>query len=81
MPARRTENRLVVKSDDAPKRFLAPCELANRWCCSRASVERIATRNGLSRFYLGEGRHGIVRYLLDEVVKFEESRRIACQHR
>ena len=55
--------------------FLSPKELAERWRCSRSSVDRIARRAGLSRVCLGEGRNGIVRYLREEVHAYEQSRR------
>ena len=56
------------------KRYLSARELAIRWSCSRTSAQRIADGHGLRRFYLGEGRNGMVRYALDEIVQYEESR-------
>lgn len=56
--------------------YIAPRELAERWRCSRSSVDRIARRAGLSRFCLGEGRTGMVRYRREEVEAYEASRRI-----
>ena len=56
--------------------YLSPRELAERWRCSRSSVDRIARRAGLKRFCLGEGRNGIVRFLRKEVEVFEESRSV-----
>jgi len=55
--------------------FIAPQELATRWRCSRSTVDRIAHRAGFRRVCLGEGRNGIVRYLLSEVEAFEAARR------
>ena len=56
--------------------YLSPKDLAERWRCSRPTVGRIAERAGFSRFYLGEGRNGVVRYLRKEVEAYEESRRV-----
>lgn len=56
--------------------YLAPNELAERWRCSRSSADRIARRAGLTRWCLGEGRNGIVRYLREEVDAYEASRRV-----
>ena len=56
--------------------YLSPRELAERWRCSRSSVDRIARRAGLKRFCLGEGRNGIVRFLRKEVEAYEESRSV-----
>jgi hypothetical protein len=55
--------------------YLSPKELQERWRCSRSSVDRIARRAGLTRYCLGEGRHGIVRYSRKEVEAFEIKRR------
>lgn len=59
-----------------PSVYLSPNELAERWRCSRSSVDRIARRAKLSRLCLGEGRNGIVRYLREEVNAYEASRRV-----
>lgn len=59
--------------------FFSPSELAERWRCGRSSVDRIARRAGLTRLCLGEGRNGMVRYLKEEVVAYEASRRIVMQ--
>ncbi len=56
--------------------YFSPNELAERWRCSRSSVDRIARRARLSRICLGEGRNGIVRYFREEVVAYEASRRV-----
>ncbi|MFA9477744.1 hypothetical protein ACERK3_05485 [Phycisphaerales bacterium AB-hyl4] len=56
--------------------YLSPNELAERWRCSRSSVDRIAQRAGLSRTFLGEGKNGIVRYMRKEVEAYEASRRV-----
>jgi hypothetical protein len=57
-----------------PSKFLSPKDLADRWRCSRSSVDRIAQRAGLSRVFLGGGVKGMVRYLREEVEHFEQSR-------
>jgi hypothetical protein len=63
-------------TEKAESEYMSPRELAERWRCSRSSVDRIAVRAGLTRLYLGEGRNGMVRYLRKEVEAFEESRSI-----
>ena len=68
---RRSEGR---EAGESP--YIAPRELAERWLCSRSSVDRIARRACLSRFCLGEGRTGIVRYSREEVEAYEASRRM-----
>jgi hypothetical protein len=42
--------------------YISPNQLASRWQCSRASVDRIARRAGIPRLCLGEGKNGTVRY-------------------
>ena len=66
----------VSKSERGRGPFVTGRELAERWACARSSVKRIAERAGLSRFYLGEGRNGIVRYLRKEIEEFELSRKM-----
>jgi hypothetical protein len=56
--------------------LISPKELAQRWRCSRSSVDRIARRAAFTRFVLGEGRNGMVRYVRREVEEFEVSRRV-----
>jgi len=62
--------------ESSPSPYVAPNELAVRWQCARSSVDRIARRAGLTRLCLGEGRNGMVRYMREEVQRFEESRRV-----
>ena len=56
--------------------YVSPRELAERWRCSRSSVDRIARRAGLTRVCLSEGRNGMVRFVRKEVEQFEASRRV-----
>ena len=56
--------------------YVSARELAERWRCSRSSVDRIARRASLKRLYLGRGRNGIVRFLRKEVEALEESRHV-----
>lgn len=58
--------------------YISPNELAERWACSRPSVDRIARRNGLTRLCLGEGKNGTIRYLRKEVIAYEKNRLIAA---
>lgn len=57
-----------------PPKYLSPNELADRWRCARSSVDRIAQRAGLRRVCLGGGLRGMVRYLREEVERYEQSR-------
>lgn len=59
--------------------FISPKELASRWRCGRSSVDRIARIAGMTRLCLGDGKNGTVRYLLKEVVDYEQSRMIAMR--
>ncbi len=54
--------------------YISPRELAERWQCSRSSVDRIARRARLKRVCLGKGENGMVRYLRKEVVAYEKAR-------
>jgi hypothetical protein len=62
---------------DEEVRCVSPRELAIRWQCSRSSVDRIARRAGFTRLCLGEGRNGLVRYLRQDVEKYETARKIS----
>lgn len=55
--------------------YVSPKELAQRWRCSRSSVDRIARCSGLTRVCLGNGRSGMVRYIREEVEALETQRR------
>ncbi len=54
--------------------YISPRELVVRWRCSRSTVDRIAVRARLTRLCLGDGRNGIIRYLIKEVEQYEQSR-------
>ena len=56
--------------------YISPAELAERWRCSRSSVDRIARRTGMKRVCLGDGRNGMVRYLREEVEAYEKARQV-----
>lgn len=60
--------------DESP--YVSPKELSQRWKCSRSSVDRFARRAGLTRLCLGEGSNGTVRYVREEVIAYETTRRI-----
>lgn len=57
--------------------YISPKELAERWACSRSSVDRIARRIGLQRLCIGQGKNGTVRYLRTEVIAYEEESLVA----
>lgn len=59
--------------------FFSPTELAQRWRCSRTSVDRITRRAGLTRLCLGEGKNGLIRYLKKEVTAYEASHQIVMR--
>lgn len=67
-------SRSDVQVEQSP--YFSPRELADRWRCSRSSVDRIARRAGLTRLCLGEGRNGAVRYIREEVEAYETTRRV-----
>ena len=62
------------QTTDSP--FMSPNELADRWRCSRSSVDRIAKRAELTRLCIGEGKNGSVRYKREEVMAYELNRQI-----
>jgi hypothetical protein len=62
------------RNNSADSPYIAPSELAERWRCGRSSVDRIVSRAGLTKLYLGEGKNGMVRYIKKEIEIFEESR-------
>ena len=59
--------------------YITPAELARRWQCSRSSVDRIARRAGLSRICPSDGKNGIIRYYREEIVAYENSRRVTLR--
>jgi hypothetical protein len=72
-----TRNRTSSQGRNAcASAYLSPKELAQRWRCSRSSVDRIARRHQLRRILLGEGRNGMVRYALEDVERLEGSRTV-----
>ena len=71
----RSENQRVVS---ASATYISPNQLARRWCVSRSTVDRIASESGFTRFVPGKGKNGTVRYLIEEVIHYEQSRLIAA---
>ncbi len=63
-----------ASNGSAESPYISPKELAQRWRCSRSSVDRIAERARLRRLCLGEGKNGVVRYVRKEVEAYEASR-------
>ena len=61
----------------APSPYISPSQLARRWCVSRSTVDRVAHQNAFTRFLPGHGKNGTVRYLVEEVIRYEQSRLIA----
>ena len=66
------KSKKLLETDCPP--FFSPRELAERWRCSRSSVDRIAKKAGLHRVCLGSGRRGMIRYVTKEVEDYEKSR-------
>jgi uncharacterized protein YndB with AHSA1/START domain len=64
------------RSEQVEPVYISPKELAKRWQCARSSVNRVAQRAGLSRVCLGEGKNGMVRFIREEVIAYENNRRI-----
>ncbi len=54
-------------------RYVSARQLADRWSCAKSTVHRIADRNKFRRFYLGSRDRGMVRYLREEVERYEQS--------
>ena len=73
-----TQSAADAKSQSG-KRFVSPRQLSERWNCSPWTAQRIARGAGISRYCLGEGRNGTVRYLLSEVEAYEERRRVIAR--
>ena len=53
-------------------KFISARSWARRWDCSLSSVRRAAERFPIRRVYVGEGRNGLVRYSLDDIVELEK---------
>ena len=72
----KTEDRTTTRKPEGelPSPYISAKELAQRWQCARSSVDRIIRRAGLSRICLGTGCRGMVRFLREEVERFENSR-------
>ena len=64
--------RIVNPKHEMP--YISPRELAERWQCSRSSVDRIARRARLKCVCLGKGVNGMVRYLRKEVIAYEKAK-------
>jgi hypothetical protein len=60
--------------DGAAQRLISPQSVSKLLDCSRSSVDRIARREGWERVLIGEGRNGLVRYRLVEVLRYIDSR-------
>ena len=58
-------------------KYISPNQLARRWSVARSTADRIARINGFTRFAPGNGKNGTVRYVMEEVIRYEQSRLIA----
>ena len=56
--------------------YLSPRDLAERWRCSRTSVQRITEQAGIGKLVLGNGKNATVRYLRADVERYEQTRSI-----
>jgi len=63
------------------KKYISPRQLAVRWDCSSTTARRIADRAGMSKYFLGEGRNGMVRYSINEVEAYETQRCTAVMNK
>lgn len=61
----------------SPGMYISPNQLARRWSVSRSTADRIARASGFTRFVPGQGKNGTVRYLMEEVIRYEQARLIA----
>lgn len=66
----------MAKQSEKQEKYIRPNELAERWQCSRSSIDRIARKAGFTRLCLGEGKNGSVRYLREEVIAFENENQV-----
>jgi len=64
----------TIKIEELP--YIAPKEPAQRWQCSRSSVDRIARRESFTCLCLGEEKNGTVRYSRKEVIAYEQQRQV-----
>ena len=67
-----------LREDQGVESLISPKNLALRWSCSYSTAQRIAERAGISKVYLGEGKNGLVRYPLCEIVAYESARTESC---
>jgi hypothetical protein len=56
---------------------VATREPAKRWQCARPGADRSRGASGLTRLCLGDGASGMVRYIRQEVIAYEQSRRVS----
>ena len=70
------EEVMSKRKDISEAIYVSPNQLAARWACSRSSVDRAAQKAGFSRFFLGSGKNGNIRYLLSEVLEFERKQTV-----
>ena len=78
-PAARRSRRPLSAAPDrmklpAASPYISPKELAARWRVARSTVEVLVRQHGITRLCLGEGKNGTVRYKLDDVLRFEQTR-------
>lgn len=62
----------TVNRDSSP--YFSPRDLAERWRCSRTTVQRIVTQARIGKVILGNGKHGSVRYVRADVEAYERAR-------
>lgn len=55
-------------------RYVSGSQLAGRWDCAYTTAQRITERAGIGKYFLGEGKNGMVRYRLDEIDAYEKAR-------
>jgi hypothetical protein len=57
--------------------YVAPREPAKRRQCVRPGADRSRGASGLMRVCLGDGKNAVVRYIREEVIAYEQSRRVS----
>lgn len=70
-----TRKEITNTSEEELVQYVSPRQLAMRWDCSRTTAQRIADRVGIPKYYLGEGKNGLVRYAMQDIESYEVSRR------
>ena len=70
-PERMVERSPGTHSAQRASKYISLKSLATMWDCDRTTVRRNLETAGVKAFFLGHGKHGIVRYLVRDVEEYE----------